>query len=381
MSQAAPRSVSAPAARRIPKAALLAVLAAAALGVGACSDKITSVDPSFVLPEGEASPLVGLAVWREIPNQLYIFRTGDPDAEPPVADVLLDSLEVETDPPGQLNGLIRDSTAASAYQVYRREPNGGVLQLFDFASEPTRRWVDRGWEIYHFIDPDTVVPTRTYLGRGIIAGNASPASPLTNTASDQVRSVVNLTYTGPIGFDGAGDPSPVDSLFPMQWRAVENAAGYYIHVYQPGFNLVRLVEQIESGRPAPLFIGKSRDILVAYLPVPSPPPAPGTPVNFTMPSPNARPANARVMTVRQTRYGQEYLVRIAAVDGSNQLIAFTRGHFSQHIADLPNGVTLPGNLHAAYFLGAVKVTPSRPRPVPARSRTPEPARGKGSFRP
>jgi hypothetical protein len=339
------------------RAGLLAAVAFAALSLCACAEKITTVDASFTAPEGAASTQAGLGVWREIPNHLYIYRRGNLDADPPIPHVLVDSVTMATTLPGQIHGVIRDSTTSNSYQVYRREPNGAYRELYDFSAVPTRRWFDRGWEIYHFTDPDTAVPTRTYLGRGVVGGGATLASPLTNEASDLVRSVQNITYTGGTGFNVVGDPSPLDSLFQMKWQKVTNAVAYYIHVYQWSFNLIQLEEQIASGMPAPLFIGKSRDILVAYMPAPNPSP---TEVTFTMPTPGARPAEARILTCRQTRYGQEYLVRISAVDANGQLIAYTYGSNSQELTVLPDGTTLPSTQFAVFPMGAVRVVPSRP---------------------
>jgi len=342
------------------RAGLLAAVVLAALGLAACGKKITTVDPSFVAPEGAASTQSGLAVWREIPNHLYIYRRGNPEADPPVPHVLVDSVTMVTTLPGQLHGVIRDSTVSNSYQVYRREPNGGYRVLYDFNAVPTRRWFDRGWEIYHFTDADTVVPTHTYLGRGVVGGGATAASPLTNEASDLVRSVQNITYTGGLGgVDRDGNPIALDSLFTMKWLKVTNAVAYYIHVYQWSFNLIQLEEQIASGMPAPLFIGKSRDILVAYMPAPNPSP---NELSFTMPTPTARPAEARVLTCRETRFGQEYLVRISAVDANGQLIAYTYGSNSQELnGAIPGGITLPTSQFAVYPLGAAKVVPTRPR--------------------
>ena len=339
------------------RAGLLAAVAMAALSLFGCAEKITTVDPSFTAPEGAASTQAGLGVWREIPNHLYIYRRGNLDADPPIPHVLVDSVTMATTLPGQIHGVIRDSTTSNSYQVYRREPNGAYRELYDFSAVPARRWFDRGWEIYHFTDPDTVVPTRTYLGRGVVGGGATLASPLTNEASDLVRSVENITYTGGTGFNVVGDPAPLDSLFQMKWQKVTNAVAYYIHVYQWSFNLIQLEEQIASGMPAPLFIGKSRDILVAYMPAPNPSPSE---VTFTMPTPGARPAEARILTCRETRYGQEYLVRISAVDANGQLIAYTYGSNSQELTVLPDGTTLPSSVFAVFPMGAVKVVPSRP---------------------
>lgn len=342
------------------RAGLLATVVLAALGLAACAEKITTVDPSFIAPEGAASAQSGLAVWREIPNHLYIYVRGNLEADPPIPHVLVDSVTMATALPGQLHGVIRDSTTSNSYQVYRREPNGGYRELYEFNAAAARRWFDRGWEIYHFTDADTVVPTHTYLGRGVVGGTATLASPLTNEASDLVRAVQNITYTGVVGgVDADGNPIALDSLFTMNWLKVTNAVAYYIHVYQWSFNLIHLEEQIASGMPAPLFIGKSRDILVAYLPAPNPSPAELT---FTMPTPSARPPEARVLTCRETRFGQEYLVRIAAVDANGQLIAYTYGSNSQELAGtIPGGISLPTTQFAVYPMGAVKVVPTHPR--------------------
>ena len=351
------------------RAAILAGVALAVLGAAACTKKVTTVDANFTAPEGVASSGARLVVWREAPNQLYIFKRAV-ESDPPEPDTLEDSLSFSSGVPGQLHGAILDSTAASAYQVYRREPNGGALGLYDFTSAPARRWLDRGWETYHFVDPDTSLPSHTYRGRGVVGGVVTLSSPLTNEASDTVRAVAGIAYTGQTGFDPAGDASPLDSLFLMEWETVPNAAGYLIHVYQPGFNLITAEENILSGMPAPLFIGKSRDILVAYLPAPSPP---GPTVSFRMPSPGARPPEARVMTVRETRFGQEYRVRIAAVDAFGQLLAYTPGNFSQRLTGLlPGGRTLPGTHYAVFRLGGVRVVPSRPTPPVPRARARRP---------
>jgi hypothetical protein len=347
----------------------LAVLALGLLGAGltACAEKVTTVDPSLGVPEGAPSPQVGLAVWREIANPVYIYHRGRPDADPPVPNTLIDSVFIPTPIPGQIHGLIHDSTSADGYQVYRREANGGYRELFDFDAFATKRWFDRGWEIFHFTDADSVVPTHTYRGRGLVGGRATLGSPITNEASDQVRSVLNVHYTGVVGgTDAGGNPIPLDSLFTMKWESVPGAVAYYIHVYQWAFNLIQLEDQVASGAPAPLFVGKSHDILVAYMPAPNPPPAE---VSFTMPTPTGRPPEARVMTCRLTRFGQEYLVRIAAVDALGQLIAYTYGSDGQEQSSLPDGTVLPTTEFASFRLGAVKVLPTRSRtPLPLHAR-------------
>jgi hypothetical protein len=342
------------------RAAVLAMAAAVLLGSGACSEKITSVDPGFTAPEGAPSPQTALMMWHEIPNKLYIFIRGEVNPDCPAArpDVLVDSVTIATPLPGQLHAAILDSTPANAYQVFRRESNGGYRELFDFTPSAERKWFDRGWEAYHIVDPDTALPSRTYRGRGVVGGAVTVASPLTNEASHNQRAVERITYTGATGFDQCGTPTALDSLFLMEWKPVPGAAAYVIHVYQWSFSLTQLEEQISSGMPAPLYIGKSVDILVAYMPAPNPSPAT---ITFRMPTPGARPPEARIMTVRQTRYGQEYIVRIAAVDALGQLIAYTYGSYSQELTGIiPGGIALPSSQFAVFRLGGVKVVPKRP---------------------
>jgi len=347
----APRA-AAPATAPAWRAPVVALGALAAFALASCSEKITTVDPSFTAPEGKASTQSALTVWRELPTHIYVYKSN-----PPAPDELVDVLEFGVSIPGQLHGVIRDSTTSNAYQVFRREPNGGYRSLYAYTTLPARKWFDRGWELYDFTDADSTVPTRTYIGRGVVGGTATLGSPLTNEASDQVREIAGITYTGKNGFDNHGNPVPLDSLFLMEWKPVPNAVGYFIDVYQWGFNLVRLEEQIASGMPAPLFFGKSHDVMVAYMPVQEPQP---DPVQFRMPAPDARPPEVRTMTVRQTRFGQEYLVRISAVDASGQLIAYTYGDNSQRITKLPGGGELPSGEFAVFPVGAVKIVPSRP---------------------
>jgi hypothetical protein len=174
--------------------------------------------------------------------------------------------------------------------------------------------------------------------------------------------VPNITYTGKTGIDIVGGVEPLDSLFVMSWNTVPNAVAYYIHVYQESASLTDLDEKIASGMPAPLFIGRSLDILVAHMPAPNPQPPS---LSFQMPTPTGHPTEARVMTVRQTRFGQDYFVRIAAVDALGQLIAYTYGSFSTEITGEILGVPIPSGHFAVYYLGAVKVSPSEEDTTPA----------------
>ncbi len=349
--------------RQLPTAwrlGLAAALALAALGLAGCSKQKTTVEPSFSRPEGApaAAGAAQLVLWREAPAIIEIWQDNLPMGRDD-NDRRLSTIPFGTDLPGRIRGLVLDSTAAGSYQILRRDPAGGYAELKDYLTIPTRRWLDLHWESYVFTDDDTAHALRTYIGRGVIGGAVTLTSPLTNEARDTSRVVANVNYTGSTGFDRDGNPVPLDSLFLMEWTAVPGAAGYYVQVYQPSFNLTTNGEQVMSGMPAPLFVGKSRDILLAYLPEPSPPTAR---VSLRVPRPGASPPRpgAHFMTVRGTNYGQEYRVRVAAVDALGRMIAFTYGSYGLPItADLPDGGTLLSGQYALYRLGAITVVPSR----------------------
>ncbi len=339
-----------------PRWALVAVLA---LGLAGCAKKKSVVDADFTLPEGAASPAARLVLWRETPTTMRVYQDVLPLGVGP-EDRLLSVIPFGSDRPGRIHGLIFDSTAASGYQIMRKDANGGLSQLNDFVAVPTRRWLDREWEFYAFADDDTARLSRTYIGRGVVGGVVSAGSPLTNAVRDTSRAYPTITYTGNTGIANDGTPVPLDSLFLMEWNSVPGASGYYLHVYQPAFNLVTTREQVMSGMQAPLFVGKSRDILVAFVPAASPQPAT---VSFRMPTASATVPGARIITVRPTGYGQEYRVRIAAVDKLGRMISVTTGDNGIPLSGtLPDGTALTTTQYALYSFGAVRITPSRLRP-------------------
>lgn len=342
-----------------PRWALVAVLALLASGLAGCSTKKTLVDADYTVPEGSASAAARLTLWRETPTTMRLYQDVLPLGAGP-EDVLLSVIPFGSDRPGRIHGVIFDSTAASAYQIMRKDQDGGLSQLNGYLAMPTRRWLDRQWEFYSFTDDDTAKLSRTYIGRGVVGGVVTASSPLTNAVRDTSRAYPTINYAGNTGIANDGTPVPLDSLFLMEWAAAPGAAGYYVHVYQPAFNLVTPREQVLSGLPAPLFIGKSRDILMAYVPAASPQPAT---VTLRMPTPNAIVPGARIFTVRPTAYGQEYRVRIAAVDNLGRMISVTTGDNGiPLIGSLPDGTPLSSTQYATYPLGAVRVLPSRSHP-------------------
>ena len=101
---AAPHRAPAPSA--LARAAVLAAGTLAALGLASCSKKVTTVDSSFTSPEGVSSTQVGLTVWRELPNHLYIFRRGQPNADPPARTIRLGRIDLATGTAGPVTSQV-----------------------------------------------------------------------------------------------------------------------------------------------------------------------------------------------------------------------------------------------------------------------------------
>ncbi len=321
------------------------LLAAAGLAGFGCAKKLTNVDPSYVNPEGQLSPDARLVIFPDLPSILQVYAD-----VPPIGHVLGDGdsvigvEEMRVSPAGTIHGIIFDGTDADAYQVLRREKGGGYALLRDFVLQPAVKWLDQHWEAYSFDDtrPSSYAPA-TYQGRGVVQGSVTATSPLTNAGMLGAPAVASIRYTGFV--------TPVDSLFKMAWRTVPGAAGYWLQVYQFRGDLRSVDEKILAGVPAPIALLKTRDIFVGYVTAPD--------TTYTLGS----PVGAQVLTQKTPQFGQEYLVRVAAVDASGRLMAYTYGDTAYK-----QGL----NEYRAYLLGAKKVTPTHPEALPARA-IPDPA--------
>ena len=314
----------------------------AALALGGCSKRITSVDSSFQV-EGQPSPSQ-LVVFRDMPSVAFLYRD-TLEAGPSPGDYIIDTPSFYEFGPNAVQGMIFDYTQAGDFQIFRQESNGGFLSLKDFPVRDSKQWVDSHSELFRFVD-ETPLPgaAGSYLGRGIIGGAVSSNSPLTNLAAATQASVGSIDYTG--------DRAPEDSLFTIEWTPVAGAAGYWLQVYQFRSDLRTLQDRIVSGAPAPIFAGKSTDWFVGFMPAGVTSYKLGDPV----------PAGGRVLFRRQTLFNFFYFVRVSAVGPSGDLIAYTGingDYLVQQFAD---------QTYLVYPLGAVQVAPVRPEnPSPARS--------------
>lgn len=280
--------------------ASLLLLAALASG---CADKVTRVDPSFTTPEGQPSADARMIVTPDVAVTFDVVRdlnnNGDPFDDPVIA---VDSLYRIG--PGAVSGVIVDRTAATRYQLLRREENGGLRALEDFVHSPRRQWLETQWEAYTFDDAlpaPGVVPS--YVGRGLIGGTVTASSPLTNDARVTSATIADLPASVQLVLP--------DSTMLVSWDAVPGAAGYWIQEYQ--FLSAPAQEVLRSSLPSPFYLGLSRDYLVLFR-------TDNTPYNPQVPF-----AASQVVVQRPKLSGLFYNLRITAVDSTGQTVATTRG--------------------------------------------------------
>jgi len=308
-----------------------AAVAVIALALAGCTKKIT-VDAGYTAPEGQESTDARLVVYADAPMTFeYYVDNNPPGADP--TDVL-ERTETVTPSPGMLHGTILDGTAASGYQVLRREGNGGYAQLKDYVLNPVSKFLESGWEIYTFSDPNpSPWSPPTYLGRGVVAGQVTRTSPLTDTAMVTLPGVPELTYTGLT--------TPPDSLITMKWNQVPGAVGYWMQVYQ--YRQASTAQMVASSQAAPFVTNNVRNYFLAYVPAPAD--------SFKIGS-----TPGLVLTRRTLLTGIEYLVRITAVGENGQMLAFTYGD--------KGVVAYAAGFYYKYRLGAVRVQPTRPHTGP-----------------
>jgi len=306
----------------------LAALAVMALALVGCTKKITNVDASYTAPEGVPSADARLIVYPDAPMTLQYWIDNNPPGVDPT-DVL-QRVETVDIAPGTLHGMIVDGTPASAFQVLRRETNGGYGQLKDFVLNPVNKFLESQWEIYTFADPQpTGFDPPSYVGRGVVAGQITPTSPLTNAGEVTSENIPSLTYTGPT--------TPPDSLITMKWNVVPGAVGYWMQVYQ--FRQATTAEQVQSAQASPFATNKVRNYFVGFVPAPAD-------------SYKIGLGGALVLARRTMLTGIEYLVRVTAVNSRGEIVGFTYGDWGT--------VSYAAGFYYKYRLGAVRVTPTRP---------------------
>jgi hypothetical protein len=274
--------------------------------------KITAVDSSYSLPEGTPSPNAQLILWNDEPTRALFYHDNQP-SDPDPTDSLLYVEQHEAYPTGTHRGMIIDSTQATRYQIFRRESNGGVRQLFNFALMPTRKWLQSLTEAYSFAD-QSPSGLSSYIGRGLVGGVANATSPLTNFPSVSVNDVTNIAVDAhwPIHHD---PPVQDTTKIVLDWAPVTGAARYLIQVYSYRADIGPVPDQILSGSPAPLYDGATSDSYVAFAP----------PNVTTMLVGDSTRTDIKVIQIRPILPGASMLVRISALDNQGHMIGLTLG--------------------------------------------------------
>ncbi len=311
------------------QAALLTLLAGLLALASSCSKKLTTVDPSYTTPEGEPTASALTVLWEEQPNFLRVYEDTLPVGRGP-EDPLLGEVPFSRYPVGTIEGRILDGTAATGFQVFRRETGGGLRLLQDFAALRTRRWPDSKWEMYRFLDPaPSGYQPASYIGRGTFGGVATSRSPLTNlgrVAELGPPSFTEITLSARI--------NPVDSLSIFTWSSVPGAARYLLQAYNFRTDLRSLFEVFLSGAPAPLYDGVSQDFLLVMVNAPS----------TTYELGDSTRADVKILTALDLRPGL-YKVRVSALDDRGALIGGTLG-------DEADPLAVDQGIYGIYRLGA-----------------------------
>jgi len=307
-------------------AGLLAMAALLGLVLAGCTKKVTSIDPSYTLPEGRFAAGAQLLTYPNSQVHYRLYDDVDLNGQYSINDTLSEEVDEYFDSPSNLYGLVVDSTAATAYQVFRREANSSVRNLADHVFTPNRKWLDTHWEAYQFTDPapSGYMPP-TYIGRGLVGGVVTANSPLTNFSSVTPGPITTMFWRFRSGdcpdctpqvdiealqtFPRDSIYQPKDSLFAVRWTEVAGAAGYWIQVFQPIGNSL---QRLRSGQASPIFLDASRDFFIGYVPAPADSYKIGAP-------------GATVLTRKLLLNNIEYQVRVSAVDAQGKLIGFLYG--------------------------------------------------------
>lgn len=316
--------------------ATLAMLCGLAVSVG-CSKKVTQTDADYTQVEGTPTASARLVVWPDSPTRIFTLDdNGTPGTDGTLDD---DDFVIATEDryvtgPGAVQTTLLDASLATGFEVFRREGNGGFRQLRDFVINPERKWRDSlitsTWEMYTLDDPNpSGYSPATYVARGLVGGISSQQSPLSNVARVTTASMADIRFS-----DGL---TPNDSLFRMTWTPVAGATGYWLHVFQYRPDATT-DERIRAGSPSPVFNGKVRDYLVAFVPAPA--------NSYRL----GAATGAEVLMRQTTIFGQTYQVRISAVDGEGQLIGFSHGD----TALVPGETT-----YRKYAKGSFNILPTR----------------------
>ena len=291
---------------RFRVAVLIAALATLPLATG-CAKRITETDASYTQIEGVPDQAAQLTAWGDTPIPIQTWSdVGNPPGPSP-GDILVGTEQRYLDGSGQIRMMLIDGSRANGFQMMRVARNGGFEQVRDFVIQPTRKWVNSQWETYRLTDPTpSGASPAGYQGRGLVEGTVTTASPLTNLAQvTQAMVPPSIQYLSNPATNG-------DSLISMSWSSIPGAAGYWLQVYQFRSDATA-ADRFNAAAPSPIFDGRVRDNLVAYVTAPN--------TSYRLGS----ATGAMVLTYTPALIGREYEVRITAVSATGEVLAYSAG--------------------------------------------------------
>lgn len=316
-------------------AALLALVAAAG-----CESRPTGFDPNPDRPEGTPSANARLVSYRNHALRVMVRDYASADI-----DSIVHAVRAFPGDATMPLLLLMDGTAASAFEMYRRNDAGKFERTSDAAVTSRFKYVSSGFEEFFTTDPapSSFAPT-SYIARGLVDGVATHQSPLSNEVQLTQADLEPITYNGNL--------FPLDSLFTVSWVGVPNAVGYWVHIYEKP---ISGAERMRSAFPSPIAYQTAADLLIAYRDGNNP----GGSVSFQLGDPT-------LLTLKRTAplLGHDYLVRVSGVDATGQVIAQTPGDLdslglSADLAYLLGPTMVIDKAKVFFSLGGTKVARRR----------------------
>jgi hypothetical protein len=156
-----------------------ALCALALLGAAGCSKKATAPN-SRPVPEGQQNGQLLMMGWHE--QRSVSFSIDDPGTPTnPQDDVLGSETEDFWADPAGVRTATFDRSQSNQLEPFRIGSDGNVTPMFDFFLEPSVRIIGTNFEAFDFED-FAPSPDPGYYARGVLNGQITLASPLSNRA-------------------------------------------------------------------------------------------------------------------------------------------------------------------------------------------------------
>jgi len=291
----------------------LALGALLLLGGAGCSKKVT--DPnSRPVPEGRQNNQMLMMGWHE--QYSISFSINDPGTPDDPTDDRLGNVfaDVWVDTAGVRTTTL-DLSLSNQLEAMRVGSDGNVRPLFDFALQPSARLIGSNLDVFGFED---LAPgaNPAYYGRGILNGQVTTASPVTNRASAFPLSDLNLNFIP------EPKSNPGDSILKIQFQEDPRESFYIVEIHNADALGVLATGDVYSaqrrlfGIPAPLLPGTLPQRSFAVL----------------MMLPGEGQAGLRVPPPSH-HWPQSYYFRVSAFDYEGRMVNWVNDYVHTHATD------------------------------------------------